>query len=241
MFSQSLAEGLPYILGGLCLVYLPLMLGHYLALNGIERQLMLASAGLSTLLFAALLWWVKSAAFTLNQAHLIGSIVMLTAAFNSLLHLGLSGDAKQATNLVLIMIGAGCFLLTLVWWALVNVIILLTWVAVSYFLVATPDWLHYGFMLFPSVCLSAAVLGFRRSSLMQNQRLALAGQEKIDQLEAAFGEIQTLESFLPICAWCKSVRSDDGFWEQVESYIGKKTSTTFTHGMCPSCANRHKP
>ena len=63
-------------------------------------------------------------------------------------------------------------------------------------------------------------------------------QGKIEQLRAALSEIRSLRDMLPICAACKKIRDDQGFWENVETYISKHTDTKFTHGICPGCAVR---
>jgi hypothetical protein len=41
---------------------------------------------------------------------------------------------------------------------------------------------------------------------------------------------------IPICGWCKSIRSDQGYWQSVEQYVYAHTDATFTHGICPTCA-----
>lgn len=48
-------------------------------------------------------------------------------------------------------------------------------------------------------------------------------------------QIKQLESMLPICSYCKKVRDDNNYWEQVETYIGQRTGTSFSHSVCPSC------
>lgn len=48
-------------------------------------------------------------------------------------------------------------------------------------------------------------------------------------------EIKTLGGLIPICAECKKIRNDKGFWEQLEAYISKHTDAEFTHGLCPDC------
>lgn len=52
----------------------------------------------------------------------------------------------------------------------------------------------------------------------------------------ALAQISTLHGLLPICANCKKVREDDGYWTQIESYLGKHAGSEFTHGICPECA-----
>lgn len=47
--------------------------------------------------------------------------------------------------------------------------------------------------------------------------------------------VAELRGLIPICAACKSVRNDKGFWETVETYVERQTHTTFTHGLCPNC------
>ncbi|HVU24577.1 MAG TPA: response regulator [Opitutus sp.] len=48
-------------------------------------------------------------------------------------------------------------------------------------------------------------------------------------------QVQQLESLIPICGYCKKVRDDQNFWQQVETYIGKRTGSRFSHGICPDC------
>ncbi|MCS6885028.1 MAG: response regulator [Acidobacteriota bacterium] len=48
-------------------------------------------------------------------------------------------------------------------------------------------------------------------------------------------QIRTLKNFLPICMYCKKIRNDENYWQQLESYIQEQTGSTFTHGICPDC------
>lgn len=58
------------------------------------------------------------------------------------------------------------------------------------------------------------------------------------KLRQAQKEIQLLRGIIPICAYCKKIRNDTGFWEQVEDYIHKHTMLEFSHGLCPDCYKR---
>ncbi len=60
-------------------------------------------------------------------------------------------------------------------------------------------------------------------------------QARIRRLAAAKGEIRALEGLIPICAHCKKVRNDSGFWEQVEGYLTRRQVATFSHGICEGC------
>lgn len=57
----------------------------------------------------------------------------------------------------------------------------------------------------------------------------------IEKLEKALFTINTLSGILPICASCKKIRDDQGYWEEVELYVVKHSTAEFTHGICPDC------
>jgi hypothetical protein len=57
----------------------------------------------------------------------------------------------------------------------------------------------------------------------------------VARLQAALDNLQTLRGLIPICSYCKKVRTDQGYWQQVESYIHERSEATFTHGICPDC------
>jgi hypothetical protein len=58
----------------------------------------------------------------------------------------------------------------------------------------------------------------------------------IERLQTAINEVRTLKGFIPICASCKKVRTDEGYWEQIEKYIKDRSDAEFSHGICPECA-----
>jgi DNA-binding response OmpR family regulator len=51
-------------------------------------------------------------------------------------------------------------------------------------------------------------------------------------------QVRQLEAFLPICSYCKKIRDDKNYWQQIESYINKRTGTDFSHSVCPDCYQR---
>jgi PAS domain-containing protein len=65
--------------------------------------------------------------------------------------------------------------------------------------------------------------------------------EDITALKIAIEEVKTLRGFIPICAGCKSIRDDAGFWQQVEVYVQERSEATFSHSICPSCMKRLYP
>ena len=63
----------------------------------------------------------------------------------------------------------------------------------------------------------------------------------IQDLQAAVANVKSLTGLLPICAACKKIRDDKGYWNQVERYIGEHSEATFSHGMCPECVEKWYP
>ena len=72
-------------------------------------------------------------------------------------------------------------------------------------------------------------VGLRMVALQQ----ALAN--RVSELEQALTHVQQLQGILPICCYCKNVRNDQNYWQQVEAYIVAHSELRFTHGVCPSC------
>lgn len=60
----------------------------------------------------------------------------------------------------------------------------------------------------------------------------------IGQLQQAAAEIKTLRGLIPVCAWCRQVRDDAGFWQQFEVYLRNHTEAEITHGICPTCVEK---
>jgi phosphoserine phosphatase RsbU/P len=64
---------------------------------------------------------------------------------------------------------------------------------------------------------------------------------KIEELHQAMSQIKTLKGLLPICSFCKKIRDDQGYWNQLENYISEHTNADFSHGICPECLEEHFP
>lgn len=62
----------------------------------------------------------------------------------------------------------------------------------------------------------------------------------IEELTESLKQVKTLSGLLPICASCKRIRDDRGYWQQVETYIADHTHADFTHGICPDCLEKYK-
>lgn len=89
------------------------------------------------------------------------------------------------------------------------------------------------------IVISFIIFGTIAQRMIDNLNLEKTRAEKaIEELQKALDEIRTLQGILPICASCKKIRDDKGYWNQIESYISKHSQAVFSHGLCPDCAEK---
>jgi len=81
---------------------------------------------------------------------------------------------------------------------------------------------------------AAAAARARQEALEANQRLVV-------ELREALASVKTLRGLLPVCAWCRRVRDDRGYWDQLEAYVAAHSDAEFSHGMCPDCYRTRYP
>lgn len=96
---------------------------------------------------------------------------------------------------------------------------------------ALPLALWNALMVVGTCLLTAYALGRLRRAYDEQRALNV-------RLQAALDKIHVLEGLVPICAWCKSVRTESGAWVSVESFLARETPAQLTHSICPNCATR---
>jgi PAS domain S-box-containing protein len=86
-------------------------------------------------------------------------------------------------------------------------------------------------------------IGFRGISrdVTERKRMEVERDKLIHDLQDALANVKMLRGLLPICSYCKKIRDDKGYWNQIESYIRDHSDAEFTHGMCPECLEKHYP
>lgn len=78
------------------------------------------------------------------------------------------------------------------------------------------------------------------ASIEQHRRYAMESLEQSNQkLQTALDEIKTLRGLLPICMYCKKIRTDEERWVAIEEYVRKHSEAEFSHGICPTCYQNH--
>lgn len=104
---------------------------------------------------------------------------------------------------------------------------------------------HYMGQFLIGACALAIVLlllahNMASRELQSRRRAEDQLRKTIADLKTALAEVKTLHGLIPICAWCKNVRSDSGYWQTVEQYVRSHSDARFSHGVCPDCAARFK-
>jgi len=77
--------------------------------------------------------------------------------------------------------------------------------------------------------------------ISQRARAERERERLMGELQKALAEVKTLGGLLPICAYCKKIRDDKGYWNQIELFIRERSNANFTHSVCPECARQHYP
>jgi DNA-binding response OmpR family regulator len=62
---------------------------------------------------------------------------------------------------------------------------------------------------------------------------------RVKELEEALAQVKQLEGYLPICSYCKKIRDDKDYWQQIEGYIEARSEALFTHSVCPDCYQKY--
>jgi PAS domain S-box-containing protein len=84
------------------------------------------------------------------------------------------------------------------------------------------------------------LIGYAADITEQKQAEEALKQER-DKLQDALAKVKTLSGLLPICANCKKIRDDKGYWNQIEAYIHDHSEADFSHSICPECAKKLYP
>jgi PAS domain S-box-containing protein len=84
------------------------------------------------------------------------------------------------------------------------------------------------------------VIGFS-IDITERKRMEEEREKLISELQKALSKVKKLSGLLPICASCKKIRNDDGYWEQIEGYIKDHSEAEFSHGICPECIKKLYP
>ena len=192
--------------------------------------------------FLCLAAWMPKLRARAGAAENLAMILVVGGLINNVSLLVLLRDPEQAANFMLILVGCGLIRQSRRRFLLIQILVFSIWATASLLLL---DFRYFSTWGFPVLC--AFLLGLAthifmsrllramevyrsRDHILLRQRTRL-----ITELRVALEGIKTLRGLIPICAQCKKIRNDEGYWQQVESYVGEHSEAEFTHGLCPGC------
>ncbi|MCK4906115.1 MAG: protein kinase [Spirochaetes bacterium] len=102
------------------------------------------------------------------------------------------------------------------------------------------------FMVQAAIAIENAIVYSKIDNLNKNLELEIldhkkTGKKLLKARDQLAKRVDTLEGFLPICSFCKKIRDDDGKWNNIETYITKRSKAKFSHGLCPDCLKKNYP
>lgn len=102
--------------------------------------------------------------------------------------------------------------------------------------------LAYALLMIMIVAIYVARVNKSLRAAKKSLELEIVERKKVEQdLVKSLNEVRSLRDILPICSFCKKIRDDDGYWEQVDVYFRQHAQTDFSHGVCPDCMQQHYP
>jgi ligand-binding sensor domain-containing protein len=104
--------------------------------------------------------------------------------------------------------------------------------------IAPPFWATWWFRSLLALAFAGLLVMAHRFRVRQ---LRARERELTRRVDEAMARVKVLRGLLPMCAWCKKVRDDRGYWNQIEAYLAQHSEADFSHGICPECARRIAP
>ncbi|MGE0826685.1 MAG: sensor histidine kinase [Candidatus Binatia bacterium] len=191
--DEVVRESLRPVIAGLSLLYIAFAIGHTILLPSPVGTIMTPVAGASAFVLwstAALLGWYR---LPLHYTHPLAAGVASLVLLNSLLHLYLTAELWHTTNIMLLIIGVGCFFLSAWWVALMLVVALLGWSLVAWSAPLPPPLLHFAFALFTATGLAIMVFYVRLRTHRRLALLHLQDEYQKANLEKALASAQEMD------------------------------------------------
>ena len=229
-----------------------LWLGHFYLLitvwrllfrHGPERQILTLEGLAACVAFYGIAFFLRPLAKALGNLENIGFLMFLVVLANNTLLVAVLKAPGAISLFVLTLVMAGAALRSRARFLVVELVTVVLWG------LACRRWLPGGwvdnfdpFMVISGVLCGSILFGFIRNlvgtltrlrgkdQLLLSQRGAL-----VRELQEALANVRTLRGIIPICSYCHKVRNDEGYWNQVETYLASHSDARFSHGICPQC------
>ncbi len=194
--NDDLRDSLPQMALIFGVLFVILTLGHFFSLSGSLRAIMIPLAmGTAVVNFVAA-YVLRRRTLAGRWAHPVAVALSLTILINTCLHLYLSADPLQTTNVLLFVIGVGFILLSTGWWAVLTGVSVGVWVLIVLTSPANPAWFHFEFAMLSATTLSFMVHLIRRRTYLRLEKLRQRDETRQVHLEAALRSTERVQSAL---------------------------------------------
>ena len=191
--NAEVAFGLRPTVTGLGFLYLLFSIAHALVLPS-PIKLPMVIVALSSVIFFGFWWWrLQSWRPAPELTHPLATLFIVVGGFNSVLHIWLSGEIHQSTNIAFILIGTGCLLLSWNWFIVASGAILLAWIAAIISLPTSPLTMHFIFMVVSATIAAATIQGIRLRTVKGLIKLRLQESTYKQELQEALIQIKMSE------------------------------------------------
>lgn len=230
-----MAELKPVCLG-LAILYSIFLFSHYFFLSGTTRLLMMTTSGITTVILLFFFFSINKIFTNPDNAHIIGSLIALFILFNGILHLYLTGEPEQTTNLTLLILGSGFLFLSTPWFLFVISVTTISWIIVAITHTGSGNWFHFGFFMISSIALSIILHIIRKRTRIQSEKIRISEMHKSDELKKTIVKLEESQEkyndlFENANDLIQSVNADGKFeyvnkaWENLLEYTAEDRKT----------------
>lgn len=215
---------------------------HARTTSGREGSIQALISGLVALVMGIGHLWFRRPRLSPTQRNLGVTLCMLALLVQMLSHMALRAKPDLTSDVMLWIVGAGVIFTHRTHYLVALATATAAWAALIPLWPAHSGFLHWSIGMFTALLVSVLTFTHLQRILQAHEELRIADRLRereqehlITWLKDSIDSIKTLKGLIPICAQCKKVRNDQGYWQQVEHYMAIHSDAEFTHGLCPEC------
>jgi PAS domain S-box-containing protein len=221
---------------GLAVMYLIISFSHYYFLTGSTQIIMTSTAAATVFVLLIINLSLQKLNITPNNAHPIGTLIAFLVLFNGILHLYLTGDPQQTTNLIPLILGTGFLFLSSIWYVIVFSITAISWMIVAAIHADLGNWFHFGFFLLSAIVLSSIIHIVRKRTRIHVEKIQISESRRSEELKKVISALEDSQKkykdlFENANDLIQSVNADGKFeyvnraWEELLGYTSNDRKT----------------
>ncbi len=200
-----------------------------------------ATAGVTSVALFGLGFALSRRAPPAEWGHWIAFLIVALVHVDNLVFVSVTTDAMNSFGTGILVVGIGCVFVSTPWAMGTVAAVLASWY-ITILANGLPAFrVEYVLIQLSCVVLAVTVHGLRVRFLRKIERLQAMDRAHRLRIEEALERIKRLSGMLPICASCKNICDEKGYWSEIETYISEHSEALFTHGICPECAHKLYP